>query len=63
MAKFRKKPVVVEAIAFDELIEHAKAQGAAGVNGSNTTADPPVSFEWSTDESSVLDMLAEAGEE
>lgn len=26
--KFRKKPVVVEAITFDELVEHGKAQGA-----------------------------------
>jgi hypothetical protein len=26
--KFRKKPVVVEAITFDELVEHGKASGA-----------------------------------
>ena len=26
MAKFRKKPVVIEAITWDELIEHGKTQ-------------------------------------
>jgi hypothetical protein len=25
--KFRKKPVVIEAITFDELVEHGRAQG------------------------------------
>lgn len=33
MAKFRKKPVVIEAITFDELVEHAKANGAHIVDG------------------------------
>lgn len=34
MAKFRKKPVVIEAITFDELIEHGKGQpGASIVDG------------------------------
>lgn len=33
MAKFRKKPVVIEAITFDELIEHGKASGANMVRG------------------------------
>ena len=33
MAKFRKKPVVIEAITFDELVEHGKAQGAQLYNG------------------------------
>lgn len=28
MAKYRKKPVVIEAITFDELVEHGKASGA-----------------------------------
>jgi hypothetical protein len=31
--KFRKKPVVIEAITFDELIEYGKANGANIVNG------------------------------
>jgi hypothetical protein len=33
MAKFRKKPVVVEAITFDELIEYGRQNGANIVNG------------------------------
>lgn len=33
MAKFRKKPVVIEAITFDELVEYGKANGANIVNG------------------------------
>lgn len=33
MAMFRKKPVIVEAITFDELVEHGKASGAPLVNG------------------------------
>jgi hypothetical protein len=35
MAKFRKKPVVIEAITFDELVEHGKSQvdEAHRVNG------------------------------
>lgn len=28
MARFRKKPVVVEAITFDELVAHGRASGA-----------------------------------
>lgn len=31
--KFRKKPVVIEAITFDELVEYGKAYGANIVNG------------------------------
>ena len=31
--KYRKKPVVVEAITFAELVEHGKANGANIVNG------------------------------
>jgi hypothetical protein len=31
--KFRKKPVVIEAITFNELIEHGKSIGANLVNG------------------------------
>ena len=31
--KYRKKPVVIEAITFDELVEHGKASGAGIVNG------------------------------
>lgn len=31
--KFRTKPVVIEAIMFDELVEHGKAAGANCVNG------------------------------
>lgn len=33
MGKFRKKPVVIEAITFDELVEYGKANGANMVNG------------------------------
>lgn len=33
MAKFRKKPVVIEAITFAELVEHGKCSGATMVNG------------------------------
>lgn len=33
MAKFRKKPVVVEAITFDELVEYGKANSGNIVNG------------------------------
>jgi len=33
MAKFRKKPVVIEAVTFDELVEYGKAHGANVVNG------------------------------
>lgn len=31
--KFRKKPVVVEAITFDELVAHGRASGADCSNG------------------------------
>lgn len=31
--KYRKKPVVIEAITFDELVEYGKANGANIVNG------------------------------
>jgi len=33
MAKFRKKPVVIEAVTFDELVEHGRRFGANIVNG------------------------------
>ena len=33
MAHFRKKPVVIEAITFDELVEHGKNNGGNIVNG------------------------------
>jgi hypothetical protein len=31
--KYRKKPVVIEAITFDELVEHGKSQGVPISNG------------------------------
>lgn len=31
--KYRKKPVVIEAITFDELVAHGRANGANIVNG------------------------------
>lgn len=31
--KYRKKPVIIEAITFEEFIEYGKTQGANGVNG------------------------------
>lgn len=40
MAKFRKKPVVIEAITFEELVEQAIAAGADCTNGM------PWSFEY-----------------
>lgn len=33
MTKYRKKPVVIEAITFEELVEHGKAVGGNVVNG------------------------------
>lgn len=33
MALFRKKPVQIEAITFDELVEHGKSNGGNIVNG------------------------------
>jgi len=33
MAKYRKKPIIIEAITFDELIEYGRAHGANIVNG------------------------------
>lgn len=33
MAKFRKKPVVIEAITFEELVQHGLDNGATVVNG------------------------------
>lgn len=33
MTHFRKKPVVIEAITFDELVEHGKTHGGNIVNG------------------------------
>lgn len=40
MAKFRKKPVVIEAITFDELVAHGLA------NGANVVNDMPWSFDY-----------------
>lgn len=40
MSRFRKQPVVVEAITFDELVEHGKA------NGANLVAGVPWSFTY-----------------
>lgn len=31
--KFRKRPVIIEAITFDELVEHGRASGADCSNG------------------------------
>lgn len=33
MARYRKKPVVIEAITFEELVQHGKDQGANLING------------------------------
>lgn len=33
MSKYRKKPVIIEAISFDELITHGRQNGANIVNG------------------------------
>lgn len=40
MAQYRKKPVVIEAITFDELVEYGKA------NGANIVNDMPWSFDY-----------------
>lgn len=48
MAKFRKKPVVIEAITFDELVEHGKALGVplhGGMPWSFTYAGHPITHE------------------
>ena len=48
MAKFRKKPVVIEAITFDELVEYGRSHGANIVNGMPWHLDycvNPVTFE------------------
>lgn len=33
MARYRKKPIEIEAITFDELVEHGRASGADVVRG------------------------------
>lgn len=33
MAKFRKKPIVIEAITFEELVQHGRDQGVPCYNG------------------------------
>jgi hypothetical protein len=38
--KYRKKPVVIEAITFDELVAHGKA------NGANIVNEMPWSFQY-----------------
>ncbi len=40
MSRFRKKPVEVEAITFDELVEHGLA------NGANVVNEMPWSFQY-----------------
>lgn len=40
MGKYRKKPIVIEAITFDELVEHGKATGG------NIVAGMPWSFDY-----------------
>ena len=40
MAKFRKKPVVIEAITFDELVEYGR------INAPNLVKGMPWSFEY-----------------
>lgn len=48
MTKYRKKPVVVEAITFDELVEIGKASGAPiyeGVAWSFTYQGQPITHE------------------
>lgn len=40
MAKYRKKPVVIEAITFDELVEYGKS------NGGNIVNNMPWSFDY-----------------
>lgn len=40
MAKYRKKPVIIEAITFDELVQHGRENGAHIVN------DMPWSFDY-----------------
>lgn len=48
MAKFRKKPVVIEAITFDQLVQHGINSGGNMVNGmpwSFTYAGHPITHE------------------
>jgi hypothetical protein len=44
MARFRKKPVEVEAITFDELVEYGKANGANIINGMPWSFDYNVEY-------------------
>lgn len=58
MSKFRKKPVVVEAFTFDELLEHGKAQGVplfGGMPWSFTFHGHPISHE--TDDCYLIPTL------
>lgn len=43
MALFKKKPVVIEAITWDEFIEHGKKQ----LGEANLTESMPLSFDYS----------------
>lgn len=48
MAQYRKKPVVIEAITFDELVEHGRRQGVPlfeGMPWSFTYAGHPITHE------------------
>lgn len=55
--KFRKKPVVIEAITFDELVAHGKLHGASvnGIPWSFEYAGKPITHE--TDDSYLIPTL------
>ena len=58
MAKFRKNPVVIEAIAFDELVAYGKATGASLMRGmpwSFSYAGHPITHE--TDDCYLIPTL------
>lgn len=49
MSRYRKKPVVIEAITFEELIEHGRAQGASLHECCCATPGPHERMPWSFD--------------
>ena len=49
MAKFQKKPVEVEAITFDELVQHGREVGGNIVNG----------MPWSFDDMLIIGIAGE----
>lgn len=45
--KYRKKPVVIEAITFDEFVQYGRDSGAVCVNRRDAAGVHPISMPWS----------------